>query len=368
MNAHRSKTGAPTSLESALLDQLTTAVIYLDRHLRVRYLNSAAEVLLGVSVRRVYGMPLRGLLPEADKFCEKLAEALRADEPYTERELRLVLPTAQEAVLDYVVTPLRDIPDTPGLLLELLQQDRHLRISREESLLAQQQVSRLLLRGLAHEIKNPLGGLRGAAQLLEHELETDALREYTGVIMDEADRLQKLVDALLGPDRLPAKRHLNIHEVVEHVRTLVAAEGLDGIQLLTDYDPSLPNLLADRDQLVQAVLNIVRNAVQALTPQAQAGESAAIVLRTRSRRQLTIGARRHRLLVRVDVEDNGPGIPPELLEHVFYPMVTGRPEGSGLGLSIAQDLIARHGGLIECQSQLGLTRFSLFLPLETPEE
>jgi two-component system nitrogen regulation sensor histidine kinase GlnL len=247
-------------------------------------------------------------------------------------------------------------------LVELLQVDRHLRIAREENLIAQQSTARALVRGLAHEIKNPLGGLRGAAQLLERELPDESLTEYTRIIIDEADRLQLLVDRMLGPNSLPNKRELNVHEVLERVRALVQGELPAAIRIQRDYDPSIPPLQADRDLLIQAVLNIVRNAVQAL------GESGVITLRTRTQRQFTIGSRRHRLVARLEIVDNGPGIPPELIEQIFYPMVTGRSDGTGLGLSIAQSLVNQHGGLIECASRPGETVFTLLLPLESKDE
>ncbi|RMG27368.1 MAG: PAS domain-containing sensor histidine kinase, partial [Gammaproteobacteria bacterium] len=215
-----------------------------------------------------------------------------------------------------------------------------------------------LVRGLAHEIKNPLGGLRGAAQLLESELADPALREYTSVIIEEADRLRALVDRLLGPSGLPRRERLNLHEVLEHVRTLVLAEGHLGLRIERDYDPSIPELEADRDALVQAVLNIVRNAVEAL-----AGEGT-IWLQTRTERQVTIGSVRHRLAASVRIIDNGPGVPEALRERLFVPLVTGRAQGTGLGLAIAQNLVGRHGGIIEFESRPGHTCFNLLLPLE----
>jgi two-component system nitrogen regulation sensor histidine kinase GlnL len=248
-------------------------------------------------------------------------------------------------------------------MMELLALDRHLRISRDELLLAQHQASRELIRGLAHEIKNPLGGIRGAAQLLEREYPDSEHREYTRVIIREADRLQNLVDRLLGPNRLPQKADVNVHQILEHVRQLVEAEAPAGIVVLRDYDPSIPEVHADREQLIQATLNVTRNALQALGAQG----SGMIVLRTRTRRQITIGGRRHKLAIQMDIEDNGPGIPHQMMEKIFYPMVTTRAEGTGLGLPIAQYLIHSHGGLIECQSQPGRTVFSMFLPLgDTP--
>jgi two-component system nitrogen regulation sensor histidine kinase GlnL len=259
--------------------------------------------------------------------------------------------------VDYSVTPIIEAGVMQGLLVEMNQVDRQLRIAHEEHLLDQQQIARALVRGLAHEIKNPLGGLRGAAQLLERELPDAALREYTRIIIGEADRLQGLVNRMLGPNSRLNLRPVSIHEALEHVRALIQAEA-PALSLQRDYDPSLPDLSADRDMLVQALLNVIRNAVEAVEGRGQ------ITLRTRSARQILIGKRRHRLVARIEVVDTGPGIPADLLEHIFYPMITGKAQGTGLGLSIAQSIINQHGGLIECQSQPGHTVFTLTLPLE----
>ena len=224
--------------------------------------------------------------------------------------------------------------------------------------MAQQQTFRTLVRGLAHEIKNPLGGLRGAAQLLERELPNEDLKEFTNIIIGEADRLQKLVDRMLGPNRIPKKESINIHQVMEHVRQLVSVGIHNDIKFITDYDPSIPDVLADRDQLIQAVLNIVGNAVHAI------GSKGEIILSTRAERQCTIGHVHHKLVCRIDIIDNGPGIPDDMMENIFYPMVTSNAKGTGLGLSIAQTLINQHGGVIQCESRPGRTKFSLLLPFE----
>jgi two-component system nitrogen regulation sensor histidine kinase GlnL len=225
-----------------------------------------------------------------------------------------------------------------------------------------QDTTRKLVRGLAHEIKNPLGGIRGAAQLLERELETERERDYTRIIIEEADRLRNLVDRMLGPSQLPRLSSTNMHQVLERVVQLVEAEAPGRIEIVRDYDPSLPNVEADLEQLIQAMLNIVRNAQQALenTP------NPRICLRTRIIRQFTIGNVRHRMVARIDVSDNGPGVPPELSERIYYPMISGRADGSGLGLSITQSIVNQHHGLIECDSRPGATTFSVYLPLEQP--
>ena len=248
------------------------------------------------------------------------------------------------------------------VLMELHQVDRQLRITREEHLISQHQATQALIRGLAHEIKNPLGGLRGAAQLLEQELPDRSLREYTRIIIDEADRLRKLVDRMLGPSRMPKEQQVNIHQVLEHVRGLILAESPAGPTLIRDYDPSVPELTADPDRLIQAFINVLRNACAA------AGQNGKIRICTRVLRQFTIGHKRHKLVLRVEIEDDGPGISKNLKERIFFPMVSGKPEGTGLGLSIAQELVNQHGGLIECETHPGSTQFFIYLPLETANE
>lgn len=341
-----------------ILDNLTTAVLLLEPDLRISYINPAAEAVFAVSARHARGMALGDLVAAVPEFESGLHRALAGGYPHTERELRLTVSDARVITVDCTVTPLVEPGHATALLVEMLQVDRHLRIAREEHLLARQQATRALIRGLAHEIKNPLGGLRGAAQLLERELPDPALKEYTRIIIEEADRLRNLMDRMLGPNTLPHKRDISIHQVLEHVHNLVRAEAPPGVRLLRDYDPSIPAVPADPEQLIQAVLNVVRNAVQAL------GGEGEIILRTRAQRQITIGHKRHKLVARIDIIDNGPGIPPDMLENIFYPMITGRPEGAGLGLSIAQSLVNRHGGLIECASCPGRTVFTLLLPLE----
>ncbi len=330
--------------------------------LSVRFLNPAAESLFGVSLRQVEGVSLEHLLPGADDFITAIKRGFDEQHAYTERELELITPPiGRRYKVDCTVTPISDAGESV-ILVEIRTIDRLLRIAREEHFLAQQKATKVLLRGLAHEVKNPLGGLRGAAQLLERELPDAALKEYTQVIIGEADRLQSLVDHMLGPNRLPNKSRVNIHEVLERVRQLILAEAGEGLVIERDYDPSLPEITADRDQLIQAVLNIVQNAKQAL------GGRGKITLRSRSQRQFTIGKDRFRLVLRIDIIDNGPGIAPEIMPNIFFPMVTGRAEGTGLGLPIAQSIIAQHGGVIECSSVPGETVFTLILPLLGEDE
>jgi two-component system, NtrC family, nitrogen regulation sensor histidine kinase GlnL len=341
----------------ALLEGMTTAVIALDPDLRVSSLNAACESLFGISRRIAQGQPVGAALPHFAPHAPRLREALDAGTGFIERELPLSRNDGPALTVDCTVTPLI-LGRKPGLLVELAPLDRHLRNSRDEILAAQFDASRELIRGLAHEIKNPLGGIRGAAQLLEREFPDPRQREYTGVIIKEADRLQNLVDRLLGPSRPPRRERLNVHEALEHVRKLVEAEAPGGVTVARDYDPSLPDLAGDREQLVQALLNVARNALQAL------GGRGRIVFRSRARRQVTIDGTLHKLAVVMEIEDDGPGVPADMLEKIFYPMVTTRAGGSGLGLPIAQYLVHGHGGHIECRSRPGCTVFSVALPLE----
>lgn len=341
----------------AIIDNLTTAVLLLDTDLRVLAMNPAAEELLDVSANQVLGTNAERLFPETALFAAALARAAASAAPFTEREMRLAV-ASQTVLVDCSVTPIGENREVARLLVELVQVDRYRRITRDEQGVARSASVRALMRGLAHEIRNPLGGLRGAAQLLERELADDGLKEYTQVIVHEADRLQNLLDRMLGPRGLPNKRSINIHEVTERVHALLSAEAPAGIRLSRDYDPSIPPVHADPELMIQATLNVARNAVQALDG------NGALHLRTRVQRRFTIGQICHRLVVRIEVHDDGPGVPEELREHVFFPLITGRSDGTGLGLSIAQSLMHQHDGLIEFTSVPGATTFSLILPVE----
>jgi two-component system nitrogen regulation sensor histidine kinase GlnL len=341
-----------------LLENLTTTVLTLDAELRLTSINPAGEMLFEMSARKALGQHITALLPHSQRFVKTLQNTLRTCHPLTAHGVRLVTPTGRSITVDCTVSALSDAGERAELLVELTQIDRLLKFAREESLLEQQAANRAVLRGLAHEIKNPLGGLRGAAQLLERELPDRALRDYTQIIIHEADRLRNLVDRMIGSHQPFDTRALNIHEVLEHVRKLILVEVPVGLTILSEYDPSLPEIRGDPEQLIQAVLNIARNAVQAMQGR------GTIRLRTRIERGLTIGEKRYRLAVRTEIEDDGPGIPEGLQERIFYPMVTGRADGTGLGLSIAQEIVNRHGGLIECASRPQRTVFTIYLPLE----
>lgn len=350
--------GAVMGQDQDILDNISTGVLGLDDDLRVTSLNAAGEVLLKTSAARCLGVHARQLVLDPGEWLANLQQVLNNNTPLTRRGMPLTLHTGQEIHVDLIATPLGGDRST-GLLVELQAVDRLLKISREEGLLHAQETTRAVIRGLAHEIKNPLGGVRGAAQLLARELPNEELAEYTRVIIREADRLRDLVDRLLGPQQHLELQPLNIHEILEHVRELTMAESQNSVEFVRDYDPSLPEFAGDRAQLIQVALNIMRNALQ-VAPDPRA---CVITLRTRSRRQFTIGTELHRLVCQVDIIDNGPGVPSDIEHAIFVPMVTGRAEGTGLGLAIAQSVINRHGGLLECVSEPGKTRFTFYLPM-----
>jgi len=340
-----------------VLDHMTTAIVLFDGAAALLDMNQAAEELLDVSLKTVRGFRVGRLFSESEMFAAALQRVLAAGQPLTEREMRLGIHGVGMITVDCVMTPIGSDHENESILVELIALDRHMQISREERLVADSESARQVLRGLAHEIRNPLGGLRGAAQLLERELLDESLLEYTQVIVREADRLQNLMDRMLGPRTPPRFREMSIHEVTERVFALIRAEAPDTVRISKDYDPSIPEFIADPELLIQAVLNVARNAIEAV------GEHGRVQLRTRIHRQFTIGQRHHRLVARIDVQDDGAGIAEELQERVFHPLVTGRDSGTGLGLSIAQSLVNQHGGLIECESRPGQTIFSILLPV-----
>ena len=339
------------------LDLLSSAVILLDGGLVIQYLNPAAETLFAISARQLLHRPLAQLLGEPPGLAAALDNALANNWSYTGQNLTVHRHGAQPLHLDCTVTPVE--AGRTRLLLEFRPLDTQLKTAREERLAEQQQANRELIRNLAHEIKNPLGGIRGSAQLLERELSSPQLHEYTQVIIKEADRLQELMHRLLSSHRLMQPQPVGIHEILERVRALIQAEFPD-VALRRDYDTSLPDVTGDREQLIQAILNIVRNAAQALEGRGE------IVLRTRALRQVTLAKRRYRLALELQVIDDGPGIPETIREQMFYPLVSGRPGGSGLGLTLAQNFIQQHHGSIEVDSRPGRTCFTVMLPLTHP--
>jgi two-component system nitrogen regulation sensor histidine kinase GlnL len=336
------------------LELLSSAVVLVDDQLVVRYLNPSAENLFATSSRKIVGYSLRRLLGDPAGLESALNNVLRDNWSYTGHNLKVLRAGMETLHLDCTVTPV-EVVDA-RLLLEFRPMDAQLKVAREEQLAHQQQANRELVRNLAHEIKNPLGGIRGSAQLLERELDDPQLREYTQVIIAEADRLQELMSRLLTSHRMMQPIQLNLHDVIERVRRLILAE-FPSIEVRRDYDTSLPSVTGDREQLIQAILNVARNAAQAMQG---CGE---IVMRTRAARQVTLAKRRFKLAVQLQVIDNGPGIPDDIRDRIFYPLVSGRENGSGLGLSLAQSFIEQHQGAIEVESRPGRTCFTLFIPI-----
>lgn len=340
---------------SLTLEHLATAIILLDDQVRISYLNPAAENLFGISGKNLYGQPLAQVFCDTEQLTNAIQQALHNNASYIEHDLTLGVLGRARLHLRGAITPVQ--LEKRYLMLEFHPIDRPLKLAREAQMLDQTQANRLLLRNLAHEIKNPLGGIRGAAQLLEHELGKPALREYTQIIIQEADRLRELLEKLLMPQAATHYSALNIHEVLERVRSVVLAERFDGLEIQRDYDISLPMLVGCKAQLIQVMLNIVRNAAQAMQGRGK------IILRTRIARQVTLMKRRHRLALLIQIIDNGPGVLPELRDKIFYPLVSGRADGHGLGLTLAQDFVSQHAGAIEFESEVGRTSFSVYLPL-----
>jgi two-component system nitrogen regulation sensor histidine kinase GlnL len=329
----------------------------LDSSLLIVSLNPAAENILGISAQRARGESLLQLVDDEPELRDILGRVLQTGDHYA-NEMRLG-PTevhAEERVVDCRVSPINC--GAAALLIEITDVTRRSRISRENALLIQHGAGRQMIRQLAHEIKNPLGGIRGAAQLLERQLANPEQREYTAVVISETDRLAGLVDTLLGPGGPPNKNPVNVHELLEYVVRIIAAEDQKTPTIQRDYDPGLPLINLDRDQMVQAFLNLVRNAATALEGR------GSITLRSRAVMNYTIGDIRHRVIASIEIEDDGPGIPDDLQDTIFYPLVTSRPDGTGLGLPAAQELLSRHGGLIEFESRPGRTVFIVRIPLD----
>jgi two-component system nitrogen regulation sensor histidine kinase GlnL len=367
VTAGNSDSGQPAgSAERALaydiVDNLYTSTFVLDQNLLIVAVNPAGENLLGVSRHRSYGRSLLHLLGNDSKFSDMLRRVQSTGDTFAD-ELKLgpVEIHGEDRIVDCRVSAIRAGEDDL-LLVELSDVTRRSRISRENALIVQHGAGRQMIRQLAHEIKNPLGGLRGAAQLLAKQLPDPELREYTSVIISEADRLAALVDTLLGPGGPPDKRPVNVHELLEYVLKLMQSGAARGLRIRRDYDPGLPLIDLDRDQMVQAFLNLLQNAATALEGQGE------IVVRSRATTNFTIGDVRHRAIASIEIEDDGPGIPPELQDSIFYPLVTGRPDGTGLGLPVAQDLVSRHGGLIEFESRPGRTVFFVRIPLSSARD
>lgn len=339
---------------------MSAAIVLLDRAMLITACNPSAENILGISASRAEGEPLLRLVGDEPEMADVLSRTLETGDHYA---IELRLPRTEvhsaERLIDCRVSPIS--AGAAVMLVEMTDVTRRAKISRENAMLIQHGAGRQMIRQLAHEIKNPLGGIRGAAQLLARQLDKNELTEYTDVVISETDRLAALVDTLLGPGGPPNKEPVNVHELLEYIVRIVNAEDRKSLHIRRDYDPGLPDLDLDRDQMVQAFLNLVRNAGTALDGH------GTITLRTRAVTNFTIGDKRHRVVASIEIEDDGPGIPRDLQDSVFYPLVTSTPEGTGLGLPAAQELISRHGGLIEFDSRPGRTVFFVRLPLGTNE-
>ncbi len=344
------------------LDMLASSVLVVDQQRKLLYVNAAAENLLDSSRKALLRQSLDELFPDDDELFDLCEQALAHKFADLRQDLTLARPGREPLHVHAIVS----VIDNGNLLVELRENDQQLKLDREERILDQSQVNKELVRNLAHEIKNPLGGIRGAAQLLELELparQLSQLREYTQVIIKEADRLQTLVDRLLAPHRRPhIVGDVNIHEVCERVRSLILAEFPHGLTIRRDYDASIPEFRGDKEQLIQTVLNIAHNAAQALSDRIAKGD-AELVFRTRVARQVTLAKVRYGLALDLHIIDNGPGISPQIRDRIFYPLVSGREGGSGLGLTLAQTFVQQHLGVIECESRPGLTDFRIVLPL-----
>lgn len=345
-----------TNVVQPHLDQLLTGVVVLDATLCIHYMNSAAETILDGSRKRLLGQPLFSLFSYSSLNAEVLQSALAEQQSVSDSDVSLVFADGQRITIEFIAQPLLQADGSMQVLVELRQVDQIRRINQENSQQQQLSAAHAMIRGLAHEIKNPLGGLRGAAQLLASELPDPTLREYTDLIINQADRLRNLVDRMLGSHQLPQRRSENIHALIERVCQLVSLSVSPTIQWQRDYDPSLPELTLASDAFEQALLNIVLNACEAM------GENGVLTMRTRIIHQQTIYGSRYRHCALIVVQDSGPGIAAAVRDTLFYPMVSGRAGGTGLGLSIAQNVVHQHGGKIEVMSEPGHTEFLIYLP------
>lgn len=343
-----------------IIDNLHSAVIVIGENLQVVCMNPAAEMLFHISNIRAVKKNIRELIINEHEFYDRLERSIISSHPYTVYDDQIRIHNHQSIDVDYSVSPIQYLSEGKFLLLEFIRLKTQQKISHEESILSQFEASKSLLRGLAHEIKNPLGGIRGAAQLLERELDNDDIKQYTQIIINEADRLKNLLDRMVGPKDMPTKSDVNIHKILEHVRQLVLAEN-EKIKLTVDYDPSIPELHADESMMIQVILNITRNAVTAIN--SSNNIEGKIKFKTRAQRNCKIGSHTYPLVARIDIEDNGAGVTGALQEKIFMPMITGHAEGTGLGLPIAQSLVQQHNGLIEFTSEPGKTIFTILLPI-----
>lgn len=338
-----------------IFDSLMTAIVVLDTKLNIKTINTAGELLMHTSKGKACNKPFKDLILGTESIIPELRRALEYRQPFTRREIELQMPDQESVTVDFTANVLES---PKGLLIEIQPLNRLQNIDKDDQTLVRQETTRRLIKGLAHEVKNPLGGIKGAAQLLDKELPDSDLKEYTKIIVSEVERLSLLVDRMLGPNKLTGFKPTNIYKVFERVIQIVEAESPNRIQWDRDYDPSLPDLDAEEDQLIQAILNIIQNACDAT----QNVSTPKITIRIRSARQFTIGAQRHKIVLKLEIIDNGVGIAPEMIERIFFPMITDKPSGSGLGLSITQTVLTQHQGSVQVESKPGSTKFLIHLP------
>jgi len=338
-----------------IFDSLMTAIVVLDTKLNIKTINTAGELLMHTSKGKACTKPFKDLILGTESIIPELRKALEYRQPFTRREIELQMPDQGSVTVDFTANVLES---PKGLLIEIQPLNRLQNIDKDDQTLVRQETTRRLIKGLAHEVKNPLGGIKGAAQLLDKELPDSDLKEYTKIIVSEVERLSLLVDRMLGPNKLFGFKPTNIYKVFERVIQIMEAENPNRIHWDRDYDPSLPDLEADEDQLIQAILNIIQNACDAT----QNVSKPKISIRIRSARQFTIGAQRHKIVLKLEIIDNGVGKAPEMIERIFFPMITDKPSGSGLGLSITQTVLTQHQGSVQVKSKPGSTKFLIHLP------
>lgn len=348
-------------MADSILEQLGTAVVIVDGAGHITYQNPSAETLFGISRKQAASQQLTSLASGMEEIDALIPRAAAENRSFGS-DLSLTFPNRDFHVVEVACRVAPFGSDRQQVLVEFVDATQSRQFDRETALIDTRMASKRIIRQLAHEVRNPLGGLRGAAQLLERKLDDPELREYTQVIIGEADRLTALTENLLGPTRTPVMRALNVHELIERVLLLIESDASDTVVIHRDYDPSVPEINADKDQLIQVFLNLARNAVQAI------GSEGRLTIRTRALVNFVIGTERHRLAASIEIEDDGPGVSPDIENSVFYPLVTDRDGGSGLGLPLAQEIAQRHGGLIEFESEPGRTIFMVRLPIDRAPE
>lgn len=352
------ETKMDTVLPKKLFDYLDSAILCIDANNQTCQINSTAEELFEMSETSLLGTPLTSVILNAQEtIVRSLRYVIQTNQPITEREAQFVLINGKKVIVDYSIKPMNELQNEVRYLLEISPITRHIQIAKDEQAHTQIQAAAQLTRGMAHEIKNPLGGIRGAAQLLASEINSPDLKEYTDVIISETDRLTKLLNNMLGPNKALEKQPVNILEVLEHIRQILMSACKKDIYFKRDYDPSIPEFSADKDQLIQAFMNIARNATQAIEHQ------GTVTFQTRILNQHTIGIHKYPTVLQISITDTGSGIDEEVANNLFLPMVTSKQNGSGLGLPISQKIIMEHGGIIQFVQSDDSTSFNTLLPL-----